>query len=133
MITMGARCSFLLTSAVCSVSREVVPAVHLQMKFDHAPVPIPPRVRLDEVLVRGRTTKDDAERGLGRWRPDLHCAWGGAVPVVRKSTGDSASVWDWYVDRPSPLFIPPGYLVASFRGDSLRAWHLEQTYPGGRE
>ena len=101
--------------------------------LSRAPAPIPPRIGLDEALVRGRTTQQDVERALGRWRPELHCTWGGVVPVVRKSTVDSGSVWEWYVDRPSPLFIPPRYLVTSFHGDTLSAWHLEQTYPGGRE
>jgi hypothetical protein len=55
------------------------------------------------------------------------------VPVVSKRTTDSGSVWDWYADRPSPLFVPPHYLVASFDDrDALIAWHFEQTYPGGR-
>jgi hypothetical protein len=91
-------------------------------------------VKLDEVLIRGRTTQLDVERILGQWRPDLLCGNGGPVPVVRKRTTDSGSVWDWYADRPSPLFVPPRYLVASFddRG-ALIVWHFERTYPGGRK
>lgn len=102
--------------------------------LSQAPQPVPPRVKLDEVLIRGRTTQLDVERILGQWRPDLHCGYGGPVPVVRKRTTDSGSVWDWYADRPSPLFVPPRYLVASFddRG-ALIVWHFEQTYPGGRK
>jgi hypothetical protein len=101
--------------------------------LSHSPAPIPPRVQLDETLIRGRTTQHQVESKFGQWQPDLHCTFGGPVPVVRKTTAGSGSVWDWYVDRPSPLFIPPRYLVASFRAGSLSAWHLEQTYPGGRE
>ena len=98
------------------------------------PPPIPPRVVLDDALIRGRTTQVETERLLGEWRPDLHCGGGGPVPVVRKMPTDHGSVWDWYVDRPSPLFVPPRYLVAAFdvRG-TLIGWHFEQTYPGGRE
>jgi hypothetical protein len=98
-----------------------------------APPPIPPRVELDATLIRGQTTQRDVERMLGQWQPDLHCGNGGPVPVVRKTKADSGSVWDWYADRPSPLFVPPGYLVASFDDTgALIGWHFEQTYPGGR-
>jgi hypothetical protein len=99
-----------------------------------APLPVPQRVELDGTLIRGRTTETDVERMLGQWKPDLHCGSGGPVPVVKKTKDDSGSVWDWYVDRPSPLFIPPRYLVASFDdAGALIVWHLEQTYPGGRK
>jgi hypothetical protein len=102
--------------------------------LSHAPPPIPPRVKLDEILIRGRTTRLDVERILGQWRPDLHCGYGGPVPVVRKMKADSGSVWDWYADRPSPLFVPPRYLVATFDGTgALIVWHFAQTYPGGRK
>lgn len=99
-----------------------------------APPPIPPRVDLGERLIRGTTTQLEAERILGQWRPDLLCGLGGPAPVVRKMPADSGSVWDWYADRPSPLFVPPRYLVATFDAtNALIAWHFEQTYPGGRK
>jgi hypothetical protein len=102
--------------------------------LSHAPLPIPQRVELDRTLIRGQTTEIDVERMLGQWKPDLHCGNGGPVPVVKKTQTDSGSVWDWYVDRPSPLFIPPRYLVASFDdAGALIVWHLEQTYPGSRK
>jgi hypothetical protein len=102
--------------------------------LSQAPPPIPPRIVLAEILIRGHTRQIDVERLLGQWRPDLHCGNGGPAPVVRMTRVGSASVWDWYVDRPSPLFIPPRYLVASFDDtDALIAWHFEQTYPGGRK
>jgi len=102
--------------------------------LSHAPPPIPPRVTLDEILIRGRTTQLDIERILGQWQPDLHCGYGGPVPVARKTTTDFGSVWDWYADRPSPLFIPPRYLVVTLDAtDALIAWHFEQTYPGSRK
>jgi hypothetical protein len=91
-------------------------------------------VELEESLIRGRTTQLDVERILGQWRPDLLCGRGGPVPVVRKLRADAGSVWDWYADRPSPLFVPPSYLVATFDPtDALIVWHFEQTYPGGRK
>lgn len=102
--------------------------------LSHAPPPVPPRIDLIETLVRGRTTLEQVERALGRWHPDLLCGNGGPVPLVRKSASDSGSVWDWYVDRPSRLFIPPRYLVAAFDEDgTLIGTHFEQTYPGGRK
>jgi hypothetical protein len=102
--------------------------------LSHAPPPIPPRVELDQSLIRGKTKQLDVERILGQWRPDLHCGRGGPVPVVRKTRADSGSIWDWYADRPSPLFIPPRYLIATFDvTDALIVWHFERTYPGGRK
>ncbi len=99
-----------------------------------APPPTPRRIKLDETLIRGRTTEADVERALGQWRPDLYCSNGGPVPVVRKTKVELGSVWEWYVDRPSPLFVPPRYLVASFDDKgALTVCHLERTYPGGRE
>jgi hypothetical protein len=100
----------------------------------HAPPPRPPRIVLRETLVRGQATQRDVQRELGQWQPDIYCSRGGPVPVVRKETTDSGSVWDWFADRPSPLFIPPWYLVASFDTTGrLIVWHIEQTYPGGRK
>jgi hypothetical protein len=91
-------------------------------------------VALDETLVRGRTTQADVERTLGRWHPDLLRGNGGPVTLFEKHSAVSGDVVDWYVDRPSPLFVPPRYLVASFgRDGSLAGWHFESTYPGGRE
>ncbi|HET8759862.1 MAG TPA: hypothetical protein VFN94_02265, partial [Nitrospiria bacterium] len=71
----------------------------------HAP-PIPPRIEVNTTLLRGKTTQQDVERIFGQWQPHLLCGNGGPVPVVRKTVAAAGSVWDWYVDRPSPLFIP---------------------------
>jgi len=99
-----------------------------------APPPRPPRIEFSSILVRGKTTQEEVEKTLGQWRPDLPCGNGGPVPVVKKTEQDSGTVWDWYVDRPSPLFIPPHYLVASFDAHgSLIDWFFQQTYPGGRK
>lgn len=103
-------------------------------KLALAPPPHPPRVELREVLITGKTTRDDVERILGAWQPDLHCGRGGPVPVVRKASADAGSVLDWFVDRPSPFFVPPRYLVASFDEKGLLiSWYFQQTYPGGEE
>lgn len=96
--------------------------------------PIPPRIELAKALIPGHTTQFDVERVLGQWQPDLYCGNGGPAPVVKKTRTESGFVWDWYVDRPSSLFVPPHYLVVSFdNGGSLIVWHFEQTYPGGRK
>ncbi len=102
--------------------------------LSEAPPPIPPRIELEKILIRGKARAQDVERLLGQWQPDLHCGGGGLAPVVRKTTTDSGSVWDWYVDRPSPLFVPPHYLLVSVdSAGALIVWHLEGTYPGGRK
>jgi hypothetical protein len=96
--------------------------------------PVPPYIELHKALVRGQTTQDDVERVRGQWQPDLFCGNGGPVPVVSKRITQSDTIWDWYVDRPSPLFVPPHYLVASFDDTgALIVWHFEGTYPGGRK
>jgi hypothetical protein len=99
-----------------------------------SPPPVPPLVELDKVLARGRSSRADVERELGRWRPDLRCGNGGPAPTVRSRTDESGSVQEWYVDRPSPLFVPPQYLIVIFdSGSRLVGCHIEQTYPGGRK
>ena len=99
-----------------------------------APPPIPVRVELDKALIRGQSTQPEVEHVLGQWKPHASCGDGGPLPAVRKTKADSGYVWDWYVDRPSPLFIPPMYFIASFDDSGkLIVWHLESTYPGGRK
>lgn len=123
-----------LTGRQLPVVEEPAEAARWFESLSRSPAPIPPRIELQETLVRGRTTQHDVEGTLGRWQPDLHCGNGGAAPLVRKENTDSGAVWDWYADRPSPLFIPPHYLVASFaQAGTLIVWHFEQTYPGGRK
>lgn len=102
--------------------------------LSQAPSPTPPLIDLNKTLVRSQTTQHDVERVLGQWHPDIYCGNGGPVPVVTKMTTKSGSVWDWYVDRPSPLFIPPYYMVVNYdeRG-ALTGLHFEGTYPGGRK
>jgi hypothetical protein len=98
------------------------------------PPPVPPEVDLNKTLIRGQTTQIEVEQALGQWQPDLFCGNGGPVPVVKKIVAEFGSVWDWYVDRPSPLFIPPCYLVFSFNDTgALIVWHFAQTYPGGKK
>jgi hypothetical protein len=102
--------------------------------LSQAPLPIPHLIDLNKTLIRGQTTQHEVEQALGLWHPDLYCGNGGPVPVVTKMISESGSVWDWYVDRPSPLFVPPHYLVVSYNKEgSLIGWHLEATYPGGRK
>lgn len=99
-----------------------------------APSPTPPLIDLNKTLVRGQTTQAEVEQALGQWHPDIHCGNGGHVPVVTKMIAESGSTWDWYVDRPSPLFVPPHYLIVSYdKHRALIGWHLERTYPGGRK
>jgi hypothetical protein len=102
--------------------------------LSQAPSPIPPLIDLNETLIRGQTTQQEVERILGQWHPDIYCGNGGPVPVLTKMISESGSVWDWYVDRPSPLFVPPHYLVVSYdKQGALIGWHFEGTYPGGRK
>jgi hypothetical protein len=99
-----------------------------------APPPTPPHITLGKRLIPGRTTMNDTESLLGQWHPDLLCGAGGLAPVLRETKTASGTVMEWYVDRPSPLFIPPSYLIATFeQAGTLIGWHFRQTYPGGRE
>ncbi|MDT8419217.1 MAG: hypothetical protein RQ754_02195 [Desulfuromonadales bacterium] len=99
-----------------------------------APAPIPPLIDLNKTLINGQSTIRQIDQALGRWHPDIYCGGGGPVPIVTKTTSESGSVWDWYVDRPSPLFIPPHYLIVYYDNQgALIGWHFEQTYPGGRK
>ncbi|MBI4843299.1 MAG: hypothetical protein HY809_03110 [Nitrospirae bacterium] len=99
-----------------------------------SPPPAPPYIELQKVLLIGRASRADVEKALGQWQPDLFCGYGGPVPIVKKNPVQSGEIWDWYVDRPSPLFIPPRYLVVTFDDKgSLIAWHFERTYPGGKK
>jgi hypothetical protein len=99
-----------------------------------APPPIPPCIDLNKTLIRGQTTQEEVEQVLGKWHPDLYCSNGGEVPIVEKRIMEHGSLWDWYVDRPSPLFVPPRYLVVSYDKDmSLIGLHFESTYPGGKK
>ncbi len=94
--------------------------------------PTPPRIVIESSIAKGQTRMIDVERVFGQWQPYLGCGSGGAVPIVRKSRSDSEVAWEYYVDRPSPLFIPPNYLIADFDSNGvLQSWRFEQTYPGG--
>jgi hypothetical protein len=102
--------------------------------LSRSPAPVPPHIKLDERLVPGHTTEHEVESMFGQWHPDLLCSDGGPAPLLRKKYVASGTVLEWYVDRPSPLFVPPMYLVAAFdRAGTLIVWHLRQTYPGGRK
>lgn len=109
-------------------------AFHWYQSLSQAPLPIPPFIELDKTLIRGQTTQQEVGQALGQWHPDIFCSNGGPVPLVTRMISESGSVWDWYVDRPSPLFVPPRYLVVSYdKQGALIGWHFEQTYPGGRK
>lgn len=102
--------------------------------LSQAPPPIPPYIDLNKTLIRGQTTRQEVEKLLGQWHPDLYCGNGGPAPLFNNVITENGSVWNWYVDRPSPLFVPPRYLVVSYdKHGSLTGWHFETTYPGGRK
>jgi hypothetical protein len=99
-----------------------------------APAPTPPHINLDMSFIPGHTTKNEAESLLDQWHPNLLCSAGGLAPVLRQTKDASGTVMEWYVDRPSPLLIPPMYLIATFdQTGTLIEWHFRQTYPGGRD
>lgn len=116
------------------VREKIEDAYRWFQSLSQAPKPIPPLIDLDKTLIRGKTTQQEVEQLLGQWRPDIYCGNGGPVPVVTKIISESGSVLDWFVDRPSPLFVPPHYLVVSYdKQGILIGWHFEGTYPGGRK
>lgn len=126
---IGARSEYTLP-----VRETIADAYRWFQLLSQAPQPIPPLIDLNKTLIRGETTQQEVERVLGQWHPDIYCGNGGPVPVVTKDISESGSVLDWYVDRPSPLFVPPYYLVVSYdKQGVLIGWHFEGTYPGGRK
>lgn len=102
---------------------------------DLAPPPMPPYIDLGRILRIGESTIADIARELEIWQPRVYLGSGydGDLPVVRKQTTRRGGIWEYYVDRPSPLFIPPHYLIVSFhRSGILRAYWFQTTYPGGK-
>jgi hypothetical protein len=102
--------------------------------LSEAPGPRPPLIALADLLRPGRAGGPAVEALRAAWQPDLLCSRGGPVPVARRPTTAGGEAWEVFVDRPSPFFVPPHYLLASFDdGGRLIVWHFEQTYPGSRK
>ena len=70
---------------------------------------------VSDLLQRGQTTAQEVDRLL---RPQVSLdsvVFGGHLDLVRKTTGAGGQVWNFFVDRPSPIFIPAFYLVRGGR------------------
>lgn len=102
---------------------------------DLAPPPVPPYIDLNRLLQVGESTRPAVDRALDDWQPRVWLGgeFGANLPT---RTGDPRSgprSREYYVDRPSHLFIPPHYLIVAFhRSGILRAYWFQVTYPGGR-
>lgn len=102
---------------------------------DLAPPPVPPFLELNRLLRVGESTLQQVDRALSDWQPRLWLGgeFGVNLPVFRGDSPPGPIVREYYVDRPSRLFIPPHYLIVAFHQSGiLRAFWIQVTYPGGR-
>lgn len=101
---------------------------------DLTPPPMPPYIQLAEILKPGVSTRDDVSRALEAWHPRIYLGdkFGELLPVIHNQPGAAGNYQDYYVDRPSALFIPPHYLIVAFHQSGiLRGYWFQATYPGG--
>jgi hypothetical protein len=49
---------------------------------------------------------------------------------VRERPLASGVTWDYYVDRPSPLFMAPGYVVVEFTAGGVTAISYDAPFGG---
>jgi hypothetical protein len=61
-----------------------------------------PEVAVDKIRA-GQSTREDVVKILAAFEPPPPMQ---AVPFPRKGIARSREIWEYYVDRPSPLFIP---------------------------
>lgn len=79
-----------------------------------------PEIDLQAGLKRKQSTKRDVASLLV---PVLDKGWRRAHAREEASTAGLA--WEYYVDRPSPVFIPPFYVVVSIQNGSVKAIYPE--------
>jgi hypothetical protein len=142
--------------------RQVIPAVELKIWLDtsgrvdkwgfshpktHSPMEIresikqvdawfgkmrnpPRRIELAEVLKRG-TSKDDILKGMYLFEAKL-VSEEVKRSQVRFSREEEREVLTYYADHPSPLYVPPFFVVVTFyvMGGLRTGWHFESVYGG---
>lgn len=87
----------------------------------------PRRIELAGVLRKG-APEQEAVTGM-RWFPELAPTFLGKVLVRREREG-SRETLVFYADRPSPLYVPPYYLVVKFGliGERRTYWWFQGTW-----
>jgi hypothetical protein len=90
----------------------------------------PKRIELAEVLKRG-TWKDDVLKGMYLFEGML-VSKDVERSQVRFSREEEREVLTYYADHPSPLYVPPFFVVVTFyvMGGLRTGWHFESVYGG---
>jgi len=101
-----------LTEAQSAVS-------HICGADQRAPMPI-----LETVLQKGRSKIADINQLTRSYRPPE------GFPHPRKVPTANGEVWDYHVDRPSPLFIPPFYFIIEYDAASVKTFDMVSGYGG---
>jgi outer membrane protein assembly factor BamE (lipoprotein component of BamABCDE complex) len=66
-----------------------------------------PRIEIVQSVVKGVSTREDIEHVFSAWEPSSSF-------TVKKIETEQGEIWSYYVDRPSPLYIPPFHLIFTF-------------------
>lgn len=72
-----------------------------------------PIIDLEAVIRVGKSSKEQMQESLVWWTATASSFLKDVN--VRKSADKDGETWTYYVDRPSPLFIPPFYRTIYFR------------------
>lgn len=91
----------------------------------------PRRIELAEVLKRG-ISKDDVLKGMYLFEGML-VSKDVERSQVHFSREEEREVLTYYADHPSPLYVPPSYVVVTFYvvGGLRTSWNFESLYGGG--
>jgi outer membrane protein assembly factor BamE (lipoprotein component of BamABCDE complex) len=72
----------------------------------------PPRIELAQDIKNSISKKEDIQRMFDAWHSDF--------PVVKKNKTENGEIWSYYVERPSPLYVPPFYYRITFENDVVK-------------
>jgi hypothetical protein len=101
-----------------SCGRSIVDGTHFGVR---------PELAVDKIRP-GQSTREDVVEILAAFEPPPPML---AVPFPRKWIGESREIWEYYVDRPSPLFIPSGLsAVIGLYTDGVSYKSLDRGFSG---
>jgi hypothetical protein len=83
-----------------------------------------PMPKLETVLQKGRSKMADVNQLTRSYRPPEGFPHPRKVPIANGET------WDYHVDRPSPLFIPPFYFIIEFDAAGVASFDMVSGYGG---